>query len=295
MELSLDHAARRGESLECPVGDGDAEAEAVRGLRAGERAVCTGVAGEEIAQGVLDRLGERFGDAHRKRCAECVAQSARVLDGCPVGGSSDADPEGATGRLQLRGPGGLRAALRQLGVGQGAEHAQQVGDALDVLDLPVVGQPLELTLQLAEDVGVEQLAQLRLAEQLRQEMGVQRQSRRPSLRERRVALVQELRDVPEQERAGEGGRLLRGHLDEADPACLQVTHQLGEAGYVEDVLEAFADRFEDDRERAELGGHLEQLGGALTLLPQRGPLPRAPPGQQQGTRRALAEPGGEQR
>lgn len=109
---------------------------------------------------------------------------ARVLDGRPVSGPSDADLDGAPGGLQLRGPAGLRAALRQLGVGEGAEHAQQIGDPLDVLDLPVVGQPLELPLQFAEDVGVQQLPQLRLAEQLGQEMGVERERRGPPLGER---------------------------------------------------------------------------------------------------------------
>ncbi len=44
-------------------------------------------------------------------------------------------------------------------------------------------------------------------------------------------------------------------------------------GNVEDVLEAFADRLQDDPERSELAGHLEKLGGALPLLPQRGALP----------------------
>ena len=66
-------------------------------------------------------------------------------------------------------------------------------------------------------------------------------------------------------------------------------------GHVEDVLEALADRLQDDREGAELAGHLEQLGGALALLPQRGALAGAAARQQQGAGGALAEPGGEQR
>ena len=111
----------------------------------------------------------------------------------------------------------------------------------------------------------------------------------------RVALVEELCDVSEEERAGEGRRLRRGDLDQADLAGLDVAHQLGEARNVEDVLEAFADRLQDDRERAELAGHLEQLGGTLALLPQRGALAGAAARQQQRAGGALAEPGREQR
>ncbi len=176
----------------------------------------------------------------------------------------------------------------------GPEHAQQVGDALDVLDPPVLGQPLELPLQFGQHLGVQQLAQLRLAQQLGQQPGVQRERGGPPLGERRVALVEELRDIAEEQGAGERGRLGGGDLDQADPAGLDVAHQLGEAGYVEDVLEAFADGLQHDRERAELAGHLEQLGGALALLPQRGALAGAAAGQQQGARGAFAEPGGEQ-
>ena len=146
-----------------------------------------------------------------------------------------------------------------------------------------------------EDIGVEQLAQLGLAQQLGQQPGVQGEGGGAALGERGVALVQELGDVAEEEGAGEGGRLRGGDLDQADPAGLDVAHQLGEPGDVEDVLEAFADGLQDDRERAELARHLEQLGGALTLLPQRGALAGVAAGQQQGAGGALAEAGGEQR
>ena len=183
----------------------------------------------------------------------------------------------------------------QLGVGERAQQPQQVGDAFGVLDPAVLGEPLELALQLGQHVGVEQLAQLRLAQQLRQQPRVQRQRGGPALGERRVALVEELRDIAEQQRAGERGRLRGGDLDQPHPAGLDVAHQLGEARHVEDVLEALADRLQDDREGAELAGHLEQLGGALALLPQRGALARAAARQQQRARGALAEPGGEQR
>lgn len=268
MELALHHPPVRRQALQGAVRDRRAETEAGGGRGGGERAVRARVPGEKVAQGILDGLRERLGYADRQRCAERVSQPARVLDRRPVVGSRDTDPDGAAGGRQLRGPPRLGAPLRQFGVGERPEDAQQVGDALDVLDAAVVGAPLEFLLQLGEHVRVEELAQLGLAEQFGEQPRVQRQSGGAPLGERGVALVQELGDVAEQKGAGERGGLRGGHLDEADLAGLDVTHQLGEAGHVEDVLEALPHGFEDDGERTELARHLEELGGALALLPQ---------------------------
>ena len=76
---------------------------------------------------------------------------------------------------------------------------------------------------------------------------------------------------------------------------LDVAHQRDQARHVEDVLQALAHRLEDDREDAVFAGHREQLGGPLPLLPQRRAAAGVAARQQQRARRALAEPGGEQR
>jgi hypothetical protein len=60
-------------------------------------------------------------------------------------------------------------------------------------------QPLQLGLDLGQCLGVEQLAQLRTAQQLGQQPGVQRERLRPPFGQWRVALVDELADVAEQE------------------------------------------------------------------------------------------------
>lgn len=133
----------------------------------------TGVPREEVAERVLDRFGERLGDADGERRAQGVAEPARVLDRRPVLVTADPDPDGAAGRCQVLRPLRLGPALGQLRRGERAEDPQQVGDALDVLDPAVLGQPLELLLQLGQDLGVEQLAQLRPAQQLGQQMRVQ--------------------------------------------------------------------------------------------------------------------------
>lgn len=119
--------------------------------------------------------------------------------------------------------------------------------------------------------------------------------RRRAARRGGVALVQELGDVSEEQGAGERRGLRGGDLDQAHLAGLDVSHQLCETRDVEDILEAFANGLQDDRERAVLACHFEQLGGALPLLPQRGALSGAAARQQQCPGRALAEPGREQR
>lgn len=184
VELPLYDTAVRRESLQRAVGDRHAQAEAGgrRGRR--ERAVGAGVPCQEVAERVLDRFGERLRNADRQRRTEGVAQSARVLDRGPVVGTADTDPDRAAGRGEVVGPLRCGAPLGQLGVGERAEHPQQVGDALDVLDAAVLGEPLEFALQLGQHLGVEELAQLRLAEQLGQQVGVQRQGGGAALGER---------------------------------------------------------------------------------------------------------------
>src|SRR5699024_9432752 len=54
-------------------------------------------------------------------------------------------------------------------------------------------------------------------------------------------------------------------------------------------MEAFAHALHHDRELGVLPGHVQQLGGPLPLLPQRLPLARVAPRQQQGPSRTPAE------
>jgi hypothetical protein len=58
-------------------------------------------------------------------------------------------------------------------------------------------------------------------------------------------------------------------LDDADAARLEVAGQADEGRQVVDVLQALANRLENDGEAGELSSHVEQLSAALTLLPER--------------------------
>ena len=198
-ELALDQAAGRGEALQGAGDHGCAQAVAGAGLGGGERAVGAGVPGQQVAQRVLDRLGEGLGDADRQRGAECVAQPSRVLDRGPALLAGDPDLDHPAGGLQFQGPQRLGATGGQLGLGERTEQAQRVGDALGVLDPALGGEALELGLQLGEHLRVEQFAQLGLAEELGQQPGVEREGGGPAFGERGVALVEELGDVAEQQ------------------------------------------------------------------------------------------------
>ncbi len=297
-ELALEDAAAGTEAGERLLADGDTEAEPCGHLGGGERAVRAGVAADEIAERVLDRLGERVRHPGRHGGAEPVAQPRDVLDdGEPVV-TAHQDGHHPAGLHQQRDPvvhlAGRLAAGPDLVGGQRAEQAEQVGDALAVAHLPVVGQPLELGLDLGQHVGIEQLAQLGTPEQLGQQALVEGECRGATLGDRRVALVHEGRDVPEQQRLGERRGPLGRDVDQPQASIADLPVQGDQRGQVVDVLEHLAHGLQHDRERGVAHGHLEQLGTALALLPQRRPPAGVAAGEQQGAGGALAEPGGEQ-
>ena len=87
-----------------------------------------------------------------------------------------------------------------------AQHPQQVCDILHAPAPSSLRQPLQLGLGLRQRGGVEQVAQRRAlttSEQLGQQGGVERQGGSAPLGQRRVALIEELRDVAEHQAAGE--------------------------------------------------------------------------------------------
>src|SRR4051812_27250234 len=104
-------------------------------------------------------------------------------------------------------------------------------------DAPLLLQRLQLGLHLVEDSGVEEVAELataRRAEQLAEEVAVERERLRLALGERDVALIEVRGDVRERERARErrgGGGL---HLVDAHLAAADRAQQLDERGQVED-------------------------------------------------------------
>ena len=168
-------------------------------------------------------------------------------------------------------------------------------DPVEARRLPLVGQRLEAQLEVGQRVGVEQLAQLLLAEQLAQQVAVERQRAGATLGDRRVAVVHVGGDVVEQQAARE--RRGADGLDavDRDLAARDARQDLAQRRQVEHVRQALAIGLDEDRERAVARGDRQQVGRALALLPERRPRPGPAARQQQRPGRVLAEPAREQR
>src|SRR4029077_8433119 len=89
---------------------------------------------------------------------------------------------------------------------------------------------LELRLDLLQRIGVDQVAQLLLAEQLAQQVAVEGERGRAPLGVRRVPLVHVGGDVVEEQRGGEGRGGRRLDLDQAELARVQIGEDLAQRG-----------------------------------------------------------------
>ena len=190
---------------------------AARELGRMEGPVTAGVAGHERPQRLGHRLQERLGHAARRHRAEPVAVAAGVLgrDQAPLAGQVDPDraPVGDQRLGDLLGPPRLGHARRDLVRAQVADAAQQVVQAVGPAGPGPLGEALQVGLDGGQRPGVDEVAQLLLAQQLAQQVAVERQRLGAALGRRRVVLVHVRGDVLEQQRPGErrGGRRLDLH------------------------------------------------------------------------------------
>ena len=217
----------------------------------------------QVTQRVGQHLGERLGDADRQRHPEGVPQPPGVLDRRPhrLPGHphlDDAPGGGEPGQPAGRGA-GVNAPRGDLVRGQRPRRAQQVGDGLRVLAPPRRDRCCRSASVSATTAGSSSSRSALGAEQLREQRRVEREGLRAPLGERRVPLVHERADVPEEQVPPERARRDRLHLDEADPPRGEVAEHLGQRGHVEHVLQALPDGLERDREPGELRGDLKQL------------------------------------
>ena len=251
------------------------------------------------ASGSSTALGEGVGYAGWHGDAEPVAQPADVLDRRPalVSGHPDGDQPSAVGEggEPLDDVAAVDAPVLDLVGAERAEPAHQVGNALGVADAALGVGALEHRLDLGQHLRVEQLTQLGPPEELGEQPLVEGQRGGPAFGDGGVALVDELRDVPEQQAAGVRRGLVGVDVVDADLAALDPAHQPDERGQVVDVLEALAHGLEHDRERGVLDRDLEQRGTPLALLPQRRPATGVAAREQECPGGALAEAGREQR
>ena len=265
-----------------------------------ERTVGAGPAREQAPQRVVGRPEERDGCPRRRLGARGIAVAAGVLHRDPARQAGDPHRDGAARprqRLQpfVRGGWAAPGPGRDLVLGQIAEAAQEVGDLVDGARLPLVEQRLQALLGLVERRRVEELAELFLAEQLPEEIPVERERLGPALRERRVAFVHVGGDVVEQERRGHRGRRRRLHAVDADLAPPDPAQHVAQGRQVEDVGQALPVGFHEDREAPVPAGDGEQVGGPLALLPEGGAGARPATRQEKRPAGVLAEAGGEER
>jgi len=160
---------------------------------------------------------------------------------------------------------------------------------------PVLGGVLQLGLHLREGLGVDQLAQLRRAEQLAQELPVDGERLRPPFGEGRVLLVHVRHDVGEDERPRERGGVTGLDLPHAHAAGADLGQQLLQRGEVEDVAQRLPVGLEHDGEGGIPADRGEELLRLQPLHPERVPLRGPPPRQEQGAHRVLPEEPREER
>ena len=298
-ELALEDRADLGKLAERARDERGTDAEAARELDHAERTVRPREAPRERDERAQLAAQERVREAWGNDDAERVAVLARVLGRDPARLARDRHGDRAAVALQLEQPfvhsEARRRSRDQLVAGQIAEPDEEIVCRIDVAGRAIGLEVLQLQLELRERVGVEQLAQLDLAEELAELRGIDGERLRASLRERRVALVDEVADVLEEQRRREGRRRPRIDRHDADVAAADRAEDLEQRRHVEDVLQAFAVRLEDDREGRVPRRDLQQLARAAPLMPERRPASRKAPRQQERARGGLAEPRGEER
>ncbi len=208
-------AARRGPALRCararaaPAPGRPPRARSARRLRGRETARGWRRSGAAArTQRVGDVGEERLGQAAGRDDAERVAVEAGVGGVDEALLAADAHADGAP--LALAAPSSrpsgvdaLEDAFGDLGGIQVAERRSASCSSSRVAARVCSRAALQVVLQRAQRAGVDQLAQLLLAEQLAQQVAVERQRGGAALGVRGVALVHVGGDVVEQQRAGE--------------------------------------------------------------------------------------------
>ena len=156
-------------------------------------------------------------------------------------------------------------------------------------------EPLQVGLDRLQRAGVDQLAQLLLAEQLAQQLAVQRQRGGAALGVGLVALVHVRRDVVEQQRGGErrGGLRSRPRPATSSRRCSLVSRSC-RPGRSSTSRRTLAVGLEHDRELRVAARDLQQRLRLQPLLPQRRAPARVGARDQQRAAGVLAEAGAEQ-
>ena len=197
-------------ALERGQGAGRIDEVALAQLAGREGAVGAREAADDLLQRRLDVGHEGLRQPAGGDRAEGVAVQPRVVGRDPALLAAHAQAHRAPLGFELgQHSGGVEArehAVGNLDARQVPEPAQDVGQRVARVRARAVRAVLEVELDLLQRGGVDELAQLLLAEELAQQLAVERQRRRAPLGVRRVALVHIRGDVVEEQARGEGRR-----------------------------------------------------------------------------------------
>ncbi len=218
-ELALEDAPRRRQARERLLRRRQRQAEPGGARLRGERSMRAGVALDEIADGIAYRRQQRLGQARRQRRADSVPVARGVLDRNETRLARDRHDNRAPCAHQPIGVVQQRRrcqSRQQLPSRQVAEPQQQIVDPVGAARAMRVVEPLKLPLQRLQHLRVEQLAQLGIAKQIAQLGVIDAQRVRAALGQRRVAVVEERRDITEKQRGGKWRRQTGVHADHAN-------------------------------------------------------------------------------
>ena len=196
-ELPFEQAARRGELLQQRMRRGPAETVARGELLGGERAVGARITTCEVRCRGWRRLQQRLGKTGRERNTERITITSGVLDWQHPGlaGNVHRDDAATAAELFERDRRVDATARRHFRRREIAQTEQQIVNAVDRSRLVRRLELLHLRFHFGERIGVEQFAQLDVTKQLAKLRLVDRQRLRATLGERRIAVVDVIRDI----------------------------------------------------------------------------------------------------
>jgi hypothetical protein len=146
------------------------EAKVGCGLGGLEWCVSPGVPTDHITEGIGNRLEEGGRYTRRRLDTECVSEASYVLDGRPTLRSCDphrhCSPTFLQGSQPISGDFGIGEPRRHLLSCQWPEIAKGIVESVDASDATVGRQPLQLEFDRRQHIGVQQIAELGVAEQL---------------------------------------------------------------------------------------------------------------------------------
>jgi hypothetical protein len=251
----------------------------------GEGTVGAGIAAGEFEDGRGVGREEGPGQAWGEFEAESVAIAGGVFNGDEALLAGDFDLQDAAGagesveRFQKSGRGHAKCdfVARQI-----AEAEEEVVKAVGIAGSLILAEELEVRFNFGDRRWVEEFAKVGFAEEIGELGLIDGESSGAALGQGRVAVVDKVAGVSEQERACEGRRFLRVDDVHLDFVVLDGTEDIDERGHVEGVAKALAMGFEEHGEVGILRGDRKEIGSALALLPQGGAGLEAAAWQEQG-------------